>query len=180
MDRLTPGTPSRKNGRVFRWMVPIALIMVACGREKSAATGESQTPIPPPQGVTGAPIDTVNPHESALDVSGVSALLRNGGLEPRAIGEAREPFSTTPGTLFAVPGAEVEIFIFADAGAAGRATDGFDIHVMGTATERAHWQKPPTIVTNNNMVGVIHANDAKTLDRLRTLLKRKEKVRGQP
>ncbi len=101
----------------------------------------------------------------------VIARLTGAGLAPVQQGPVRQPLLDATGLRVAVGGgtAEVQAFIFGDAGAVGRATQGLDLTRLAPSSgPSARWT--PTLVVDNNLAAIVLASDEALRDRIRLAL----------
>lgn len=85
-------------------------------------------------------------------------------------GPVREPFFGVQGTLVNIPGAELELFVYGDAIAAGRDIDGLDTLTVSPHGRRVVWRKPPALVTSNNLVTIVLTEDPAVREQVRRVL----------
>lgn len=99
------------------------------------------------------------------------ARLTAAGLAPMQQGPVRQPLLGATGLRVAVGSgaAEVQAFIFGDAGAVGRATQGLDVtRVARSSGPSARWT--PTLVADNNLAAIVLTTDEALRDRIRRAL----------
>jgi hypothetical protein len=98
--------------------------------------------------------------------------LASAGLAPRAQGDVRQPFFDPPGLRIELSGgrAEVQAFIFGDAGATNRATSALDTTRVSAPTMRVTWPMPPALVVNNNLAAIVLTRDRALRARIRSAL----------
>ncbi|MEP6991179.1 MAG: hypothetical protein ABJA80_09640 [bacterium] len=63
------------------------------------------------------------------------------------------------GLQLVAPAATLDVYIFGDAIAAARDIDKFDTLKVSANGQRLVWKKPPAIITDNNVVILVHTDD---------------------
>ena len=140
----------------------------ASHRADSVAPAASYTATNPESSVIPAR-DSVSAHPVDWTVDLVMQRLSDGGLKPALQGPVTAKHMSAPGTSVQVPGAELEIYLYGDANAAAPDIDQFD-RLMRMPDGALMWEKPPAIVTSNNMVILIVTSDATVRERIRRVL----------
>jgi hypothetical protein len=131
-------------------------------REPSyVATNPQLSAVPPRDSVSAHPVDWT--------VDLVMQRLASGGLNARVRGPVTAKHMSAPGTDIQVDGAELEIYLYGDANAAARDIDGFD-RLMRMPDGALMWEKPPALVTSNNLVVLIITSDASVREHVRSVL----------
>lgn len=104
----------------------------------------------------------VGPHSLLWTDTAVVARLARDGLSPVARGPVSQPLLHRIGERISVAGgaAEVQAFIYADAGAVGVATQGLDVSRIAGAV-------PASVAANNNLATIILSRDGALRERIR-------------
>lgn len=99
---------------------------------------------------------------NAIDWSIPLVLERLGSatLPPRVVGTVPATYMRVPGTRIAIPGAELEAYVYGDASAAALDVDRFYSIMRMPAGAPLMWQKSPALIVNNNLVIVTIADDS--------------------
>lgn len=113
--------------------------------------------------------DSVGAHAVDWTVPLVMARLSSAHLAPKVMGSVTVKHMSVPGTLITVPGADLELYLYGDANAAGQDIDRFDRLMAMPGAAPVMWVKPPAIVTADNMVIVVLTIDSALRERVRTL-----------
>lgn len=156
----------------------IALCVVACqrsgtpsGRADTASTGAGgvaagEVPLRAPDSETARPHRDVPGGDSVAaamrqwTIGAVdTALRRAGARDVAAAGAVRQPFFAVAGTRFTFTGGEMQLYLYGDAVARGRDTDGLDSARAAPPTVQALWRMPPTLIMNNNLVAILLTRD---------------------
>lgn len=153
-------------------------LAIACGSPGADAdvaarlpkvhAADSQKSSPRPAALP--PRDSVSAHAPTWDLDLAVGALRSAGMRPVVEGPVREPFFGVQGTLVNVPGAELELFVYGDAIAAGRDIDGLDTLTVSPRGRRVVWRKPPALVTSNNLVTIVLTESSAVRDQVRRVL----------
>ena len=106
------------------------------------------------------------------DSHAVVTRLSAAGLRPEQLGEIRHPFLGVPGLTIRVAGgaAEIQAFIYGDAGAVGRDTRGLDSTRVAPPTMQIMWIMPPSLVVDNNLAVIVLTRDEALRTRIRAAL----------
>ena len=177
-------TPPRLTNVLSLVGLGLALAMgTACGSpgadadaHRSLAKGQlvdGQSPAPRAAAALVAalpPRDSVSAHAPTWDLDLAVGALRSAGMRPVVQGLVREGFLDVDGTLVNVPGAELELFVYGDAIAAGRDIDRLDILTVSPRGRRVVWRKPPVLVTSNNLVTIVLTEDPAVRTQVRRVL----------
>jgi hypothetical protein len=78
----------------------------------------------------------------------------------------RHDFLSVPGTTYTMHNAEVQIFLYPDAGARKRDTDPIDTTIVAPPGKRVIWPKPATLVVSNNLAAIILTLNGRLGERL--------------
>ena len=91
------------------------------------------------------------------DDTTVVARLRAANLDPERMGGVRQPFLGVPGMRLVIAHgtAEVQAFLYADAGAVGRDTKPLDTIRVAPRTMQIAWIMPPSLIVNNNLAVIV-------------------------
>lgn len=153
-------------------------LVIACGSPGGQAEVERRIPKVTvldssptvPQAVILPARDSVSAHAPTWDLALAVGALRGAGMQPVVQRPVREPFFGRQGSLVSVTGAELELFIYGDAIAAGRDIDGLDTLTVSPRGRRIIWRKPPSLVTSNNLVTVVLTTDSTVRAQVRRVL----------
>lgn len=88
----------------------------------------------------------------------------------KVTGPVQVKHMTVPGTSVHVPGAELEVYIYGDANATAQDVDRFD-RLMRMPDGALMWQKPPALITANNLVVLVLTSDAAVREHIRRVIK---------
>jgi hypothetical protein len=97
--------------------------------------------------------------------------LRKKGLNPVRGGPVKQPFLGGEGVSYKIGPAELQIYLYADAGAVARDTDPLDTTRVAPPTMQVSWRMPPTLIVDNNMVGILLTRDEALRRRIRAAIK---------
>lgn len=149
------------------------LVISACGDgSKTPAAEDSVPPPPPPSMVTTPPKDTVaGASRLQWTLPNLEEALRKKGLNPVRGGPVKQPFLGGEGVLYRIGAAELQIYLYADAGAVARDTDPLDTTRVAPPTLQVSWRMPPTLIVDNNIVGILLTRDQALRRRIRAAIK---------
>lgn len=163
---------NRARARARGALLPAILITaIACARENDTpAVADTARPI-----AEGAPAagraDTVAAHAVTWDVASVEQQLRAAGLAPTGQREVvRQPFLSVPGVVFRLPGADVQAYVYADAGAVARDAAPIDTVRVAPPTMMIAWRTRPHLLTDNNLLAIVLTDDERLAGRIRSAL----------
>jgi hypothetical protein len=128
----------------------------------NAADGNASPALPPR--------DSVSAHAPTWDLDLAVGALRSAGIRAVVAGPVHESFFGVQGTLLNIPGAELELFVYGDAIAAGRDIDGLDMLTVSPHGRRVVWRKPPALVTSNNLVTIVLTANPAVREQVRRVL----------
>jgi hypothetical protein len=140
----------------------------ASNRADSTAPARSYTATNPESSAVPAR-DSVSAHPVDWTVDLVIQRLTSGGLNAKVRGPVTVKHMDVAGTSIQVPGAELEIYLYGDANAAAQDIDRFD-RLMRMPNGALMWEKPPALVTSNNMVILVITSDATVREHVRRVL----------
>jgi hypothetical protein len=160
----------------------LLVMQIACGRvsqERRADTvatdsvvsdaGGKSFPVANPELSSVPARDSVSAHPVDWTVDLVLERLRSAGLPATLAGPVQQSHMSAPGTRILVPGAELEVYLYGDANATAPDIDRFD-QLMRMPDGALMWEKPPALVTANNMVIIVLTADAALRERVRDVL----------
>ncbi|MDQ6635932.1 MAG: hypothetical protein M3Z10_14365 [Gemmatimonadota bacterium] len=142
-------------------------VVLGCTRSSRDAPSDSvrAAAIPQDESVTvkaavPAPLPDISAHPIQWDAQKAIEALRALGLAVTAAPTpVREPFLQPSGTRVVVhagrDSAEVMVFIYGGAIAAGRDIERLDTIAVSPRTVRVSWRAPARIVTNDNLVAIV-------------------------
>ena len=155
----------------------MALLIVAsgCGGAKSGSDDGGAT-VSVAEGTVvpdseGAPIDTVAAYEGVWDVTTVRGHLARAGVTTIEQGEVRQPFMGARGTRLRGDRGELQVFVYADAGARARDTDRLDSNALVLVSEGGAGQRPAAVVTANNLAVIVVGRDSALLESVTGVLR---------
>lgn len=104
--------------------------------------------------------DTIDAPEGVWDARAVRGALKAAGLGPVSDqGLVRLPFLGPDGTRLAIPGAEIQVYAYADAVARARETDLIDSLKVAPADGHVDWRMPASIIVTNNAALIVLTSD---------------------
>lgn len=115
--------------------------------------------------------DTIAAVQIQWTVAEVLDRLRVDGMPGELKGEIRQPFLAVQGVLVAVPGAELQVYIYGDAGAAGRDVGRLDTARVAPSNMMITWTAPPSVIWHNNLVVIVLTRDEQLRARIRRSLR---------
>ena len=144
---------------------------IACARENGApAAADSarrDTAVTPVAGHA----DTIAAHAVTWDVASVERQLRAAGLAPTGTREVvRQPFLSVPGVVLRLPGADLQAYFYADAGAVARDAGPIDTTRVAPPIVMIEWRQRPRLVTDNNLLAIVLTDDERLAGRIRAAL----------
>ena len=122
-----------------------------------------------PESSTVPAHDTVSAHAVNWTIDDVLGRLSSGGMTTTVSGPVQAKHMSVPGTRVHVPGAELEVYIYGDANATAQDVDRFD-KLMRMPDGALMWQKPPALITVNNLVVLVLTSDHKVREDIRRVL----------
>ena len=150
---------------VQAWFALAMLVLVVgCGGAKSGADDGGGT-VSVAEGTVVpesdlAAIDTVNPYEGVWDLETIRGHLARAGITTTEQGEVRQPFMGARGTRLRGEKAELQVFIYADAGARARDTDRLDSSALVLPAESGTGGRRASVVTANNLAVIVVGEDS--------------------
>lgn len=143
-------------------IVLFALVTAACS-DKRPIPGmgkDSSALILPTDSFPPHEHDTVDPPKGSWETGAVPEALEAAGLGPVSYeGTVRLRFLGPVGTRLRVPGAEIQVYIYADALARARETDLIDSVKVAPVNGHADWTMPPSIIVVNNVALIVLTRD---------------------
>ena len=122
--------------------------------------------------------DSVSSHSVNWTVDLVMQRLSDGGMAATSLGPVTTKHMSVAGTRVQVPGAELEIYLYGDANAPAQDIDRFD-RLMRMPDGVLMWEKPPALVTSNNLVILVVTPDVRVREDVRRVLNLSH-IRGYP
>jgi len=161
--------PSTARGALILGVIStISAFALACTRDEAATGDRADTSA----GLRASPIvrpiprDTVAAVQVQWTVAEILQRLRSAGMPAELRGEVRQPFLAVSGALISVPGGEVQIYLYGDAGAAGRDVARLDTNRVAPPNMMITWVAPPSLIWHNNMVAILLTRDARLRARI--------------
>ena len=146
------------------------VLAAACGRQTDQLA-QSDSGGATAAAVTAAPIvplrDTAGSGAINWTLGDLQKRMRGVQLEAMAAGEVRQPFLSTLGMRFHLPGGELQAYVYADAGALSRDTDVLDTVTVSPPTMMIDWKLPPTLIVSNNLALILLTSDPKLRKKVR-------------
>ena len=145
-----------------------AAFAAGCRERPPRATGSADTTSP--EGHFAAP--SLASADSACELSGlwrqcsVHDRLKRAGLAPIVGDSVRHPFLHVPGRRYKVGDAELQAFVYETVEMRRRDTAPLDsVRVAPPGTETA-WERPPTLITSENLAAVLIGGNARQVERV--------------
>lgn len=163
----------RRTGALLRAALLVALAAACGGRDDARAPHESAggavSAAPPLRDTVQAPVvDTVQPFAGTWTMPAVASRLEHSQLGPvRELGGVRQPFLSVPGIAFAIPGATLQAYVYADAGAMASDLDAVDTVRVQPKRETVSWTATPSLVISGNLLLVVLTEDRPLRERVR-------------
>ena len=149
--------PAMKPSRF--WLCLGLIAIGACGTGSKDRDTEEKVP-PPPPAATTRPKDTVaGASRLQWTLANLEEVLRKNGLNPVRSGPVTQPFLGGEGVLYKIGKAELQVYLYADAGAVARDTDPLDTTRVAPPTIQVSWRMPPTLIVDNNMAAILLTRD---------------------
>lgn len=151
-------------------------VLRGCDRDQSAERGQMDT-----SSAAGGRLGSGLPSAAARDtiaavqiqwsVAEILDRLRADGMSGRLQGEIRQPFLAVPGVLVTLPGAEVQVYLYGDAGAAGRDVARLDTARVSPPNMMITWTARPSLIWHNNLVAIVLTRNEQLRARIRRSLR---------
>ena len=168
---------SARGRRCGLTVVVMALTLPGCTRDVAPAATTASAPVQAGADTHASPApsvaerdsrtDTVMARALQWDVAAVQGRLASDTLVATVVGPVAERFMHVPGVLLRVQPrrdpqatAELEVFVYGDAGTRGGDTDALDPVRILPANASAHWRAPVSLVTANNLAAIVLSSDA--------------------
>ena len=142
------------------WLCFGLLATAACGTDSKDQDAQAKVP-PAAAALPARAKDTVE-GASRLQwtLTNLEQALRENGLNPVRGGSVRQPFLGGEGVLYQIGPADLQVYLYADAGAVARDTDPLDTTRVAPSTMQISWRMPPTLIVDNNMAAILLTRDA--------------------
>ena len=138
---------------------PALIALGACGSGTGDGNRQNQVP-PPPAATVAHPKDTAaGASRPQWTLANLEQVLRKNGMNPVREGAVRQPFMGGEGVLYRVGPAELQVYLYADAGAVARDTDPLDTARVAPPNMQVSWRMPPTLIVDNNMAAILLTSD---------------------
>lgn len=122
--------------------------------------------------------DSIDAPKGTWEARDVREALEARGLGPVTDeGSVRLPFMGPDGIRLRMPGAEIQVYIYADALARARETDLVDSVKVAPARGHVDWRMPPSIIVINNAALIVLTADDSLRKRIHAAV-RKHRVTG--
>jgi hypothetical protein len=154
------------------WLCLSLVVAGACGPGSKDRDAQDQVPAAP-AAVTARPTDTVS-GASRLQwtLANLEETLRKSGLNPVRRGRVAQPFFGGEGILYQIGLAELQVYLYADAGAVARDTDPLDTTRVAPPTMQVSWRMPPALIVDNNMAAILLTRDRALRQKIRAAIKK--------
>ena len=119
----------------------------------------------------GAPIDTVSLYEGVWDLATVRGHLARAGVTTEEEGEVRQSFMGARGVRLRGESGELQVFVYADAGARARDTDRLDSTALVVPAGAGGGQRPASVVAANNVAVIVLGQDSSLVRTVTEVLK---------
>lgn len=126
------------------------------------------------------PRDTVAAVPIQWTVAEALARLRAAGMQPAIRGEIRQPFLAVPGAVIRLESAEIQVYLYGDAGAAGRDVARLDTSRVAPPEMMITWIAPPSLIWHNNLLAIVLTRDAGLRARIRLALEPRREIGESP
>ena len=104
--------------------------------------------------------DTIDAPRGVWTVDAIVGALERRGLgHVQRKGTIRQPFLGPAGALLEIPGAEIQVYLYADALARARETDLIDSLKVAPRRTHVDWRMPASIIVINNAALIVLTND---------------------
>ncbi len=172
MTRLTL-FPLLLGGRLPQVFLSLGLIALsACDTGSKDRAAKDRVP-PPPPATAPRPRDTVaGASRLQWTLANLEEALRKNRLNPVRGGRVRQPFLGGEGVLYQIGQAELQVYLYADAGAVARDTDPLDTTRVAPPTMQVSWRMPPTLIVDNNMAAILLTRDDSLRRKIRAAIEK--------
>ena len=162
--------PSTARGALILGAISaVSAFAFACGRDEASPGDRGDTSAVLRVGspiVRPVPRDTVAAVQVQWTVAEILERLRSASIPRELRGEVRQPFLAVRGARISVPGGEIQVFLYGDAGAAGRDVARLDTSRVAPPNVMISWVAPPSLIWHNNMVAILLTRDARLRARI--------------
>lgn len=143
------------------------------GDTSPAGSTSSDTSFPPHEH------DTIDAPGGVWVTQAVIGALESSGLGPvREEGIVRLPFLGPVGTRLTLPGAEIQVYLYADALARARETDLIDSVKVAPTGGHVDWRMPASIIVINNAALIVLTSDNLLRRRIHAAVRRHDPNQG--
>ena len=154
----------------YEWLCIALAAISACSGSKDR---EARETIPPTPATTGRPKDTVaGASRLQWSLANVEEALHRNGLNPIRAGLVKQPFLGADGTLYHIGAADLQVYLYADAGAVARDTDPLDTVRVAPPQLQISWRMPPALIVDNNMAAILLTRDDALRRRIRAAIEK--------
>lgn len=159
---------------LFSMLAWLAIVPLTACDTKVEERAPAQTALPPLPNSTAPPKDSIEGSSPLQwDLAILEQVLMASGLNHVRAGMVRQPFLGDKGVIYRVNGAELQVFLYADAGAVARDTDLLDTTRVAPPTMQIRWRMPPTLIVDNNMVVILLTTDSALRRKVRAAIKKR-------
>ena len=148
----------------------------ACGTGSKDRNTNDSVPPSPSAAVTRLKDTVAGASRLQWTLTNLEEALRKNGLNPVRGGSVRQPFLGGEGVLYQMGQADLQVYLYADAGAAARDTDPLDTTRVAPPTMQISWRLPPTLIVDNNMAAILLTRDAGLRRQIRAAIERSHRV----
>ncbi len=158
------------------WFAVVGIVAIAACTGGNSGSDEVGATVSVAEGTVvpeqdGAPPDTVNPYEGVWDLATVRGHLARAGITTSEEGDVRLPFMGARGTRLRGANGELQVFIYADAGARARDTDRLDTNALVLPGSTGAASRPAAVVTANNLAVIVVGQDSALLESVTSVLR---------
>lgn len=145
-----------------------AALTVGCRERPPQATGSADTTSP--EGHFAAP--PLASADSSCELSGlwrqcsVHDRLERAGLAPIVGDSVRHAFLHVPGRRYKIGDAELQAFVYETAAMRRRDTAPLDSVRVAPPGAETEWERPPTLITSENLAAVLIGGNARQVERV--------------
>ena len=96
----------------------------------------------------------------------VKERLERAGLAPQPADSVRHPFLHVPGQRYRIGDAELQAFVYESAAMRQRDTAPLDSVRAAPPGTDANWERPPTLITSENLAAILVGGNARQVERV--------------
>ena len=149
-----------------------SLAIAACGIDSKDQDAQDKVPPAPAALPTPAKDTVAGASRLQWTLTNLEQALRKNGLNPVRGGSVRQPFLGGEGVLYQIGPADLQVYLYADAGAVARDTDPLDTTRVAPPTMQISWRMPPTLIVDNNMAAILLTPDTGVRRKIRAAIEK--------